>query len=432
MLARLNFGRRADPLWQGVPLVLHSGLLIAGGAPQKLQRRAISRDCHVLNAHHAGPSAQNWLAIAEHSRITGARRNLRSLPRDLLQITGSELCFGSRRVLADQRADGRPKKRPPLQPLKRNSIDAGAALCFGDAQSVGGLAGRKETTRKLYRDAYEAFRRFLADSGVDPTVDGWSRLPPNALAALYRWGLDHRRGDLSERTASSYAYAISALLRQLLIEERLPAGVSLEKLRLGLREALAHGDYLRSKVDPRIDAFVGWVAALPIPDSDGARDSAHLEALRARALMLTLYCSGLRREEVTALETAEVLGGPLPGEADVRGKGDRERSVFLPRRWMPFALMSTHADRAICASGSSSRMATDVGADDRLSPWSVWSIVENLARQAEIADPQFIGLSRALRTHDTRHHFARTVLNAGAGLSVVQDLLGHDDQTHLR
>jgi integrase len=154
-------------------------------------------------------------------------------------------------------------------------------------------------------------------------------LPPNALAALYRWGLDHRRGGLSERAASSYTYAISALLRQLLIEERLPVSVSLEKLRLELREALAHGDYLRRKVDPRIDAFVACVAAQPVPLADGTRNSASLDGLRARALILTLYCSGLRREEVTALETAEVLGGAVPGAADVRGKGDRERTVFL-------------------------------------------------------------------------------------------------------
>jgi hypothetical protein len=43
------------------------------------------------------------------------------------------------------------------------------------------LAGRKETTRKLYRDAYEAFGRFAEDVGLDPTSDGWERLPPNGL-----------------------------------------------------------------------------------------------------------------------------------------------------------------------------------------------------------------------------------------------------------
>jgi hypothetical protein len=82
-------------------------------------------------------------------------------------------------------------------------------------------------------------------------------LPPNVLAAFYCWCLEHRRGGMRERRASSYAYAISALLRQLLLDERLPASVSLEKLRLGLSEALARGDYLRRRVDPL------WTHSLP-------------------------------------------------------------------------------------------------------------------------------------------------------------------------
>ena len=330
------------------------------------------------------------------------------------------------RLQAELRSDGRRKRRPALESLRRNSIDAGAAYCFGDGHSGGVLAGRKETTRKLYRDAYEAFRRFLIGVGVDPASDTWSSLPPNALAAFYRWCLDHRRGGMSDRTAASYAYAISALLRQLVVEERLPARVSLERLRLGLREALARGDYLRRKVDPRIDAFVNWVAAQPIPPADGARNTAHLEALRARALVLTLYCSGLRREEATALESAEVLAATQPGEADVRGKGDRERTVFLDAaalkaiRAYVDARSPADSRRWVFVSHGNRRRH-----NDRLSPWSVWHIVKQLAQQAEAADPQFNGLSRALHTHDTRHHFARTVLNAGAGLSVVQDLLGH-------
>jgi site-specific recombinase XerD len=221
--------------------------------------------------------------------------------------------------------------------------------------------------------------------------------------------------------AQDYAYAISALLRQFLVEARLPASVSLEKLRLGLREALA-----RRKVDPRLDAFVAWVASRPLPPDDGARNTAHLEALRSRALVLTLYCSGLRREEVTALETAEVLGGAQPGEADVRGKGDRERTVFLDAAALDAIRAYVNARRpgdtrkwVFVSHGNRRRR------NDRLSPWSVWRIIKQLAMHAEVADPQFLGLSRALHTHDTRHHFARTVLNAGAGLSVVQDLLGY-------
>jgi integrase len=288
------------------------------------------------------------------------------------------------------------------------------------------LAGRKDTTRKLYRDAYEAFRRFLQDVGVDPATEGWPRLPPNVLAAFYRWGLDHRRGGLTDRGAASYAYAVSALLRPLLIEERLPASISLEKLRLGLRQSLSRGDYVRRKVDPRLDAFVAWVAERPIPPEQEGDNTARLVALRAKALVLTVYCSGVRREEVTALLTAEVLRAAQPGEADVRGKGDRERTIFLdppavdairqyvrargPLDMRPWVFVS-HGNRRRHG--------------DRLSPWTVWSIVKNLATEAEAADPEFLGLPAALHTHDTRHHFARTVLNNGANLSVVQDLLGH-------
>ena len=324
------------------------------------------------------------------------------------------------------RKDGRPTRRTALAPLHPDSIDAGAAFCFGDGRAAGALGGRKATTRKLYRDAYEAFRRFLADVGVDPAADGWDRLPPNALAAFYRWGLDHRRGGLAARTAASYAYGISALLRQLLVEELLPPGISLEKLRVVLRQALALGDYERRKVDPRIDAFVAWVAARPIPPSDGKRDTARLEALRARALVLTLYSSGLRREEATKLEIAEVLHGAEPGEADVRGKGDRERTIFLDeaaleaiRRYVE-ARGPGDTRRYVFVSHGNRRRR-----NDQLSPWSVWAIVKGLAKEAEAADPAFLGLARALHTHDTRHHFAHTVLNNGASLSVVQDLLGH-------
>src|SRR5690242_11190391 len=121
-------------------------------------------------------------------------------------------------IVGDLRADGRRKRRSSLGLAAAGSIDAGAAFCFGDGRSNGMLAGRKDTTRKLYRDAYEAFRRFIQEAGLDPTSDGWERLPPNVLAAFYRWGLDHRRGGLTERTAATYGYAISALLRQLLIE----------------------------------------------------------------------------------------------------------------------------------------------------------------------------------------------------------------------
>lgn len=69
---------------------------------------------------------------------------------------------------------------------------------------AGVLAGRKETTRKLHRDAHESFRRFLVSCRIDPASDTWSALPPNVLAAFYRWCLDHPCGGLSSLQCSMH------------------------------------------------------------------------------------------------------------------------------------------------------------------------------------------------------------------------------------
>ncbi len=58
-------------------------------------------------------------------------------------------------VGGDLRADRQMKRRTVLVSLRPDSIDAAAAFCLGDGRSGGVLAGRKDTTRKLYRDAYE-------------------------------------------------------------------------------------------------------------------------------------------------------------------------------------------------------------------------------------------------------------------------------------
>jgi integrase len=321
-----------------------------------------------------------------------------------------------------RRRDGTPKRRAPIVAEVPGSLDAHAAAFFG-----GALAGRSAATRKGYRDAWERFRAFLVERpGLDPATDGLERLPPNALAAFYRWLLEHPERPLAPRSAATYAHGVAAFFRQLAADGALPPGLSLERLRAGLRQALIRGDYERRRVDPRIDAFVAWVIAQPVPADDGT--TARLDALRARALVLTLYGTGVRREEATKLRVGDVLHGEVPGEADIRGKGDRERTVFFDDAALA-AIRAYVEERRRAERRPSPYLFASHGnrrrADGRLHPRTVWAIVKALARRAELAEADFAGLTRALHTHDTRHHYARTVLNNGAGLSVVQDLLGH-------
>jgi hypothetical protein len=58
--------------------------------------------------------------------------------------------------------------------------------------------------------------------------------PWRDMGRLHGVGLDHRRGGLTERTAATFAYAMCVLLRQLLVEERLPASVPTGVRRQGL------------------------------------------------------------------------------------------------------------------------------------------------------------------------------------------------------
>ena len=81
-------------------------------------------------------------------------------------------------------ADGRRKHRPSLGCAPLGRIAADAALCLGDGRDNDMLAGRKETMRKLYLDAYAAFRRLVGDAGVDPGGDGRERLSTNVLGAF--------------------------------------------------------------------------------------------------------------------------------------------------------------------------------------------------------------------------------------------------------
>lgn len=107
-------------------------------------------------------------------------------------------------------------------------------------------------------------------------------------------GLDSHEKAAKDRTARSATYAISTFLRFLVERGDL---ANIEQNRASLRSHLHRGEYKRRVVNPQIDDFVAWVKDRPLPDDAAAR----LEMLRAKALVLTLHCSGMRRAAATAL-----------------------------------------------------------------------------------------------------------------------------------
>jgi len=128
---------------------------------------------------------------------------------------------------------------------------------------------------------------------------------------------------------------------------------------------------------------------------------------RDQFLLLTLYATGLRRSELLHLTYNQVNGTTLR----VVGKGNKERELPLIPEWTE-ALIRHRAewgqvsDRIFC---------TPKG--KKLDPRSVYSVVKSYLQKASTAD--------SLGPHALRHTFATHLLDMGADLTVIRELLGH-------
>jgi integrase/recombinase XerD len=152
------------------------------------------------------------------------------------------------------------------------------------------------------------------------------------------------------------------------------------------------------------------------PGSDGEPPDGN--AVRDRTLLETLYAAGMRVSEALGLDLEDVsLDG---GYARVIGKGDRERLVPLgdiALEWLGRYL--TWPREAWLAGAAAQRggplFVSSRGA--RLTRQGAWTAVKRAAERA--------GLSDRVSPHTLRHSFATHLLEGGADLRVVQELLGH-------
>jgi integrase/recombinase XerC len=157
-------------------------------------------------------------------------------------------------------------------------------------------------------------------------------------------------------------------------------------------------------------------------------DLASVAGRRDRAILELFYASGLRLSELVDLDLADVnLGGRM---ARVRGKGGKERLVPFNHAAAD-ALRRMLADRpplppAAARDGRGARHARQAAVrhplfrnlrGGRLTTRSVDRVVRRYVREAAIA--------QGISPHALRHTFATHLLQAGADLRAIQELLGH-------
>lgn len=164
------------------------------------------------------------------------------------------------------------------------------------------------------------------------------------------------------------------------------------------------GQYL-----PTVLTVQETVALLRAPDSSTA------QGLRDRAILELLYAAGVRVSELVALDLNTIDWGR--GEARIWGKGSKERIVMIGQ--IALQALKTYIDRGRpeLASGKASGALFINRRGGRLTDRSVRTIVADSAKQA--------GINRDVSPHTLRHTFATHMLDGGADLRVVQELLGH-------
>lgn len=162
------------------------------------------------------------------------------------------------------------------------------------------------------------------------------------------------------------------------------------------------------KQDRKLPIFLGVPDVIKLLEAPSGKD---LASLRDRAILELLYSTGARVSELVSLRVQQV--DLLGGVAKVAGKGKKERLVPIGAP----AVQALH--RYLEARGGTppaSPVFLNV-AGGRLTDRSVRRIVEKYLRQAAVRE--------RVSPHTLRHSFATHLLDRGADLRAVQELLGH-------
>jgi integrase/recombinase XerD len=270
-----------------------------------------------------------------------------------------------------------------------DAADQDAVRAFVDALWL--EDGLSVNTRDAYHGDLARLAKWLAGRGVTLLAAGEVDLQGYVAAAH----ADSRPSSANRRLA-----VFRRFYRWLLRERRRADDPT---LRLG--SARRPSRFPKTLSEAQVDALLG------APDVDTPL------GLRDRAMLETLYATGLRVSELVGLGTVEV--GLVDGVLRVIGKGDKERLVPLGEearhwieRWLAEGRGALLGDRPADALFVTARAAP-------MTRQMFWTLIKRHARVACIDAP--------LSPHTLRHAFATHLLNHGADLRVVQLLLGHAD-----
>ena len=256
----------------------------------------------------------------------------------------------------------------------------------------------------------------LEAGGSRHTVENYAR----DVRRFADWAAARGRRDPQTVTAPdvrAFVYALKDLgLSTATIRRQISA------LRSYYRFLVGEGHAVRDPTE-RIETPKGWrtlPTVLSVPEVErllAAPDGEGPLPLRDRALLELAYATGARVSELVGLSLQDLFYEDRL--VRVLGKGSKQRLVPLGRRALGQVALYVRESRAILDRGKSRGRLFLNARGTPLSRVGAWGIIKHAARGA--------GLTKRVTPHTMRHTFATHLLEGGADLRAVQEMLGHAD-----
>lgn len=261
--------------------------------------------------------------------------------------------------------------------------------------------GMSKNTLAAYRRDLDRYEQFLTERGID-SVEAISELNVNdfGIALTAKWGL----------AATSVARVLSGVRgfhRYLMIE-----GVTANDNAARVKPPKPPRRLPKAITVAQIEALLQSSGPEATDEDAIALDPIKV---RDRAILELLYATGARVSEVVSLDVDDLVDQTM---VRLFGKGSKERIVPVgsyAQRAVEAYLVRVRPVLAKLGKGTPAVFLNQRGS--RLSRQSVWQIISDAAAGAK--------LGAEVSPHTLRHSFATHLLEGGADVRVVQELLGH-------
>ncbi|SFU04106.1 integrase/recombinase XerD [Algoriphagus locisalis] len=258
--------------------------------------------------------------------------------------------------------------------------------------------------RSLSGNSIEAYTRDVEKLAAYSEVNFPEKSPLNLeLEYLRRFVNDLAKLEISDYTQARIISGIKAFYKYLMYEDRItedPAQL-LEAPKLGrkLPDTLSYQE------------IVQLLEAIPLGEPEGHRN---------RAMLEMLYSSGLRVSELIELKTGQIFEDI--GFLKVVGKGNKERLVPIGKdalKYLNIYINEVRVHQNIAKGHEEFVFLNRRG--KKLSRVMIFLIIKKTAEQA--------GIEKNISPHTFRHSFATHLIEGGADLRAVQEMLGHESIT---